>query len=446
MRPPRGGEEMKTIGTGVLLAVLAALLLCPQAVGGVGTVDYVLLVDNTGSMRYGGRGEATTEAVRCFVGDLRDGDRVSVYYYGEVPAPMLRDWPVTIAGDASRDRVKSQLRFSFTADRTDITAGLELVWQDRDRVFPRRSAVDPDQSVIILMTDGKLIPVYDDYSRYDSIYQRSRARLRELAGLFRDEGVTIDAVAVGREDKVDGELLADVALVTGGSYARVGVVDGLPSVYTELIVERPIPVDETADRLAESRGTSEESPGRQSASGGFSWRDEASADEIPTTGHRSGQATVSCRGSWVNWFPTDNCNRMAAGLAVLVGVVAAGAQRRNKWAKRFTADLFGTGPLRVRGFLKPVDPPGIETARPCIGLENPGLEQVKLGVDTAIPSHAAHVQVVFMGTRDGSPPTVVIEKGNVTIDGQLVHSHKLSDGDVLEIEGLQYRYLRGNRK
>jgi len=448
---------MRRVDLSSVLVALAVLAMCTVAVAETRGVDYVLLVDNTGTMKYGNRGEMTLQAIRGFIDQTRSGDRISIYRYGEQSASVLRSWPVTITDRASKDHLKGQLSFTFSADRTDITSGVERVWEDRDKVFPNRSKSASDRSVLILMTDGKLIPNYTDYSQYDSVYQKSRARLHELAGLFGKDGVTIHSIAVGRKDKVDGDLMKAVAAKAGGSYFYVASADGVPAAYESTLAERPAAVAETspaireqtetpgddvaADRTASfSGGDGQNDEGSDS---GLRLADEASASEKTAAGPEHGKRA---RGSIAEGFPINVCNRIAAGLAVLVGVVAIGSEKRKKWAAHFTTDLFGTGETRVRGFLKPVDPPGIATARPCIGLENPGLDHVKLGVDTDMPANCKNIVVSFIGTKDGTPPTIHVEEGSVTIDGEAVEQQKLKDGDVIEIEGLQYQYLRGNRR
>jgi hypothetical protein len=394
-------------------------------------------------MRYGNRGVMTLEALRGFIDQTRVGDRISVYSYGEVATSELTEWPVTIRDQASKDRLKAELSFGFDADRTDITSGMELVWSDVDRVFPDRTKTRPGSSVLVVMTDGKLIPNYEDYSQYDSIYHRSRVRLQELARLFGDEGITIHSITVGREDKVDGELMQKVASKANGLHFHASTADGVSAAYGSVLAERPdepVATDPTSEDLAEDES------GGAPPTRGWSVQDNAWSGEAASREARADISSATRTNSWLEGFPLETCHRITGALAILVGVVAVGAEKRRKWAAHFTADLFGTGKMRVRGFLKPVDPPGVATARPCIGLENPGLDKVTLGVDTSVPSHAEDAEIMFVGTKDGSPPTMVVQSGEVTLNGETAAKVKLADGDVIEIEGLQYQYLRGSRR
>jgi hypothetical protein len=151
-------------------------------------------------------------------------------------------------------------------------------------------------------------------------------------------------------------------------------------------------------------------------------------------------------GSLLAGFPVEFCNQCAAAIAILMGAVALGTERRSRWVAPFFGHLFGTGPSRVRGYLRPVDAPGTMTARANVGLENPGLSSVKVGVGTPFIETLRETVVEFVGTKDGSPPELKVEKGTVLVDGEEVQSRKLEDGDVIELEGQTYKYLRGNRR
>jgi Mg-chelatase subunit ChlD len=398
-------------------------------------VDWVLLIDNTGTMRYGDRGEMTLEGIREFISRTEDGDRVSILSYGEQVAYVLRDSPVTVADDASRDRVASSLSFAFDADRTDITAGLDRVWADKLALFPGSGGNRQTASIVVLLTDGKLIPVYDDYSRYEEIYGASRRRLLEVASLLGEQGTRVCTIALGRGEKVDRELMEEVASRSGGSSHHVEtpqeVIDAFTTISSE---QRPSPLVEGPDAPLEERGSD----------GLFSIQEVAYGDETP----RDSGGTTRSRPSLVNSlsaFPDDLCLASAGVLAIFIGLVAVGSEKRQRWAWKLSGALFGTGQRRVRGYLKPIDPRGHSTARANIGLENPGTESVRLGNGTpCLPQLEATVE--FIGTTDRTAPTMVVEGGTVTVEGKPVVKRKLRDGDIVDLEGLRYQYLRGNRR
>ncbi len=431
----------------LLLAVLFLFCAVGTPAAGHG-VDWVVLVDDTGTMRHQGRGDMTVKAIAEFVSLTERGDHVSVCSYGERTALALPSSPVVIDDESSRDYVKAHTRFSFSADRTDITAGLEYVWRERIRLFPGLGARDGKgaAAVVVLLTDGKLVPVYDDFANYDRTYRKSRKRLLELASLCAEQGIRIHTIGLGRKEKVDGELLEDVSARTGGTYRHVAVASGVAEAYRAIAGERRASVAARVVRAADNRVAY---PANDDAPvGGFSFQDVASASETPgpLTARSLGDGRVATsQPSASVRLPSNFCLGSAGILAIFVGMIAVGAEKRQKWAAHFSTNLFGTGEKRVRGYLKPIDMLGTHSARACIGLENPGVESVRVGSGTAfIPTVAATVE--FIGTKDGSPPELHVESGNVTVEGEASKVRELRDGDIVEIDGLRYQYLRGNRR
>ena len=116
-------------------------------------------------------------------------------------------------------------------------------------------------------------------------------------------------------------------------------------------------------------------------------------------------------------------------------------------SQEFFTRAIGPQEQRVRGYLKPVDPPGSASARAIIGIENPGLPTLEVGQGTPYASFVRETLIEFVGTRDGTPPVMHVLRGEVTIDGEAIEEEqKLRDGQVITIEGAMYMYLRGSRK
>jgi hypothetical protein len=151
-----------------------------------------------------------------FIDTLAPGDCVTFLGYGEDAQPLTSEYPIVIDASMPRDAVKRALNPVFDDNRTDITRGMELAWSERELVFPRAIAGGRGAATgfVVLVTDGKLIPVYDDYSQYDRIYRASRARLLELAGLFGGVGVQVHTVGLGPSGTIDGDLLKEIAAAT----------------------------------------------------------------------------------------------------------------------------------------------------------------------------------------------------------------------------------------
>ncbi|HYW68290.1 MAG TPA: hypothetical protein VE960_01690, partial [bacterium] len=304
-------------------------------------------------------------------------------------------------------------------------------------------------AVVILLTDGKLVPVYDDFARYQEVYEESRKRLLELASLCGEHGIRVCTIALGREEKVDGELMRTVADRTGGTYRHVASAPDVVEAYREIAVEQRsmMPAEPVEPAVVEE-------PTANDSGGGLPWwvrlsiQDVASASDVPEESSPAGTVAERKRAwtsSGITAFPSNFCLASGGLLGVLIGVVAVGSQKRQRWAAHFSTAAFGTKDRRVRGYLKPMDSPGMNSARPNIGLENPGVGTIKVGCGTGLLPRI-QTTMKFTGTSDGTPPELHVLKGQVTVEGETVTSLRMKDGDILEFEGMRYQYLRGNRR
>jgi len=443
------------IGACVLMAVVPADAWAAQS-----GADYVLLVDCTGSMRYGSRSEATLEAIEQFIGSLNQGDRVSVYGYGEEPFAAMTDYPATIGSQAERKTLCAALDLPFTADRTDITRGLNMVWQERERVFSRalsgRTKAAEGTACVILLTDGKLIPVYADYSQYDAIYGKSKQRLRELGGLFAEAGIPVYSVGLGKAEKVEGELLTQLSETTGGVYRNAASSDRLRGVFDDLVsdvVGQPVTVahlDQPADVSAVERDSEEPvtvadpaTAARNENSGRLldSIVETASASEM-----RSSNRAEAALAKSFSSVGRQVYQSILGVLGVVMGFVAIGIHRKQAWTGAFTKPLLKKE-IRVKGYLRRILPEGVIAAHRNIPIENPGLPVIEIGVGTDYAAELRETVLEFAGTADGSPPLLRAVKGSVRVAGEPVEEVRaLVDGDIIECEGKAYKYLRGQRR
>ncbi len=270
----------------------------------------------------------------------------------------------------------------------------------------------------------------------------------ELASLCGEQGIRICTIGLGRADKVDGELLKDVATRSGGTYVHVADASDVVAAYRTIATAQRSSAPVGVVDVVEADIDRDAASGEPTHARVVGLQDEAAASAQPESprGQRVRKADVASHPSGgLPAFPWEFCLASAGILGVFVGMVAVGTQRRQKWATRFSANLFGTGQTRVRGYLKPIDAPGETTARANIGLENPGLESVKIGNGTQYLSNV-DVTLEFVGTTDDSPPELRVEGEGVTVEGEPVTIRKLKDGDIVDVEGLRYQYLRGNRR
>lgn len=429
--------------------VLAAAVCASASVAGQGGVDYVILVDCTGTMQHAGRGAATMDALQSFMGSVNEGSSVTVYGYGEKPFAAMADYPVIVGSPGMRETIVERLNLPFTANRTDITRGLELVWRERKKVFSRAlsggSAAESGSAYVILLTDGKLIPVYDDYAEYDGIYQESKTRLRQLGSLFADAGIPIYSVGLGRAERVDGELLTQVSESSGGIYRHASSSDRLPAVFESLcedVIASPTAVVETGGEEAlmvwEGASVSEESAGRGVLDGIV---ESASAADTRRTGRVVAALSLSSGD-----LRSQVYQAIIGVLGAFMGLVALGVHKRQPWTSLFVKP-FLEKEIRIKGYLRRILPEGVIAALSNIPIENPGLPTLEIGAGTDYAPELRKTLIEFAGTTDGSPPVLRVLMGSVMVSDEIVQDTRvLVDGDIIECEGKAYEYLRGRRR
>jgi hypothetical protein len=336
---------------------------------------------------------------------------------------------------------------------------------------------------VILLTDGKLIPCYDDYSEYDRVYARSRARLLELGELLGEAGIPVHAIGLGPADKIDGALLEDVAWKSGGDYVHAPTSADLGRAFRELtsavtagrgstgaagtagsvveastggdsesdseLAQKPVEalsfIQDEAATSAATTGSEPAPEGAMGARGAPAELGVAAAGVPRTTPKRSSPGVNAARAAFRDFAGTVQ-ETIVGVLGVIVGFVAIGVQRRQSWTHAFTRPLLRRE-IRVKGYLKPSYPDGIIGARSCIPLENPGVPTLEVGEGADFGGDLPGTLVEFIGTVDGSPPTLKVVRGAVLVNGQPVKEEQaLGDGDLIELAERPYVYLRGSRR
>lgn len=185
--------------------------------------DLLLAVDLSGSMETedftdeaGNQVDRLTAVKQVLDGFLsrREGDRVGLIFFGSaafVQAPFTEDLELcrTLLNEA-------QVRMAGPQTVIGDAVGLALT------VFERSEQED---RVLILLTDGN-----------DTNSQVPPERAAQIA---KDQGVTIHTVAVGDpqavgEEKMDEEVLQEMASETGGGFFRANDRDELEQIYDRL--------------------------------------------------------------------------------------------------------------------------------------------------------------------------------------------------------------------
>jgi Mg-chelatase subunit ChlD len=187
-----------------------------------GSLDVVLTLDASLSMRDEGRLERARFAASAFVDHLTEGDRVGYLSFADesvLEHPLSGDWSAVQAGIAG-----TVPRGSTTAFYDSLYWGIAQVALDRVRhgnlVASTRGRADA-RRVVVALTDGE-----DNASTVTS---------DQVIRLARAHGVTICVIALGSDVPVGA--LQYLTGATGGLYLRAHHPEALGALYQQLARE-----------------------------------------------------------------------------------------------------------------------------------------------------------------------------------------------------------------
>ncbi len=248
----RAGAAILSRSTAQMLAACAIwglvvlALAKPERLGDPVTIetsarDVILAVDISGSMDARDftdingeriqRLEAVKQVLSQFIAE-RDGDRMALIVFGTrafVQAPFTEDLQ-------SLQDFLDQTVVGMAGPNTALGDAIGLSVRTFD-------ASDVEQRLLILLSDGA-----DTNSRMTPI---------NAAAIAADRGVTIQTIGVGDpngsgEDRVDLDMLDQIARATGGSFYYASDEDALTSVYAEIDAQNPRITETTSFRPKEN--------------------------------------------------------------------------------------------------------------------------------------------------------------------------------------------------
>jgi hypothetical protein len=194
-------------------------------------LDYVLMIDNSGSIK-GEERSFAREAIKLFVGLAEAGDKVTVVAFDE-QARLLANQVIQKPEDRSRVQTDTEKGLTFAGKFTDISQPFLLVSDHRSEIF-RGQGYSP---VVILITDGKLEP-----KKPRSV----SAAYGDILAVLKDKfaGVPFYTIGLGDKEiheKFYGELngllfLRDqLAAPTGGRFFHARTINQLIEIYLNIL-------------------------------------------------------------------------------------------------------------------------------------------------------------------------------------------------------------------
>lgn len=184
-------------------------------------VDYVFLIDNSGSIPPGDARELAKEAIKAFV-ELSDAnDKISVMTFDKDTRLIASN---VITDFESRRTIKRavETNITFEGQYTDISSALSYVKANRTRLFRGRGSIP----AVILVSDGRLQP--PPQINIDDAYRRLKEDVQALSNIpFYTIGLGEKDIYVEFLPKVNGFILLkdQIASATGGKFHHIKSVD-----------------------------------------------------------------------------------------------------------------------------------------------------------------------------------------------------------------------------
>lgn len=193
-------------------------------------IDYVLLLDNSGSIPKGEPRVFAREAIKGFIDLAESGDGISIVTFATDARVIANK---SIQNQASRNSLKDAVAegLTFEGNYTDISKGVELVLNERAALFRGQEKAKP---VIILVSDGKLEPEKNLHTAYDGLIRNWQILSETIS--FYTLGLGETAIHDEFLSDVNGQtMLTRMAEQSGGRFYHVRSVDELVASYASVL-------------------------------------------------------------------------------------------------------------------------------------------------------------------------------------------------------------------
>jgi len=193
------------------------------------SLDAVILMDDSGSMRKTDPLQLRLSALSLLIHLLRDDDAVGIVTFDDAATVAVPLRPIGAAQER-RTLQKAALTFSARGAYTNIYAGLNTALQEM-----QRGAREHTEKVVILISDGLM-----DVNPASGLRNEDALRLLHASLLPEYADAQVKIITLALSPGADRVLLSDLAQVTGGRYfytpqpeelsqALFGIVDALKS-------------------------------------------------------------------------------------------------------------------------------------------------------------------------------------------------------------------------
>ena len=192
-------------------------------------VDYVFLLDNSGSIPRGEAREFAREAIKAFIELCEINDKITLITFDETARLVVSR---VIGGQEDRNVIKraAEEGLTFRGRYTDISAAFLYLESHRNTIFRGQNCTP----AVILISDGKLEPKRPRSVR--EAYQSMMSALNTLTAIpFYTIGLGETAIYEEFLGINGLSLLRDMAASTGGRFYHVRSVDQLIDTYFRIL-------------------------------------------------------------------------------------------------------------------------------------------------------------------------------------------------------------------
>ena len=180
--------------------------------------DYVILMDNSGSMVDTDPRNVRVQEIDKLVEELGDDKRIAYFAFTEVTDEKV---PLDYVTPKTKDKIHNAITETVSSGMTDIQLALDTALESvEDDIDPNR------KMAVILVSDGWSDGYYD-----------------EIIRTCNEKDISIHSVGMGVSMFGDSSLLSELADETGGEYYDIQSADQLSGVFDSITTRK------TSDRL-----------------------------------------------------------------------------------------------------------------------------------------------------------------------------------------------------
>ena len=168
--------------------------------------DYIIVIDNSGSMEYNDPFKERFSAVKSFVNELDGSKSVAVMLFSHYTEVVV---PLTKVGDGLRESIESELSYLEPDGGTDIQLALEEAAE--------MSADSGRTTMVIMLSDGESI-----------------VNVRRISDIYNKQGIVLNTI-----DCCGGiwesQLLLNLATSTGGMNYQIPEMNQLAGTFSKIL-------------------------------------------------------------------------------------------------------------------------------------------------------------------------------------------------------------------